>query len=124
MDQSRRGFLKMLGLAIPVAAAAPSYFFAPAGGWYSGGFVSGLNGYLDSQQPAWEWSRQYDIDEVCKLFSVPRHMVGRLENVGPVTFASPDIALMRSEFERYLKFGRTQRSQLFRPKASITVRIS
>jgi hypothetical protein len=30
----RRGFLKMLGLAAPVAIA-PTYFFAPIGGWKS-----------------------------------------------------------------------------------------
>lgn len=30
---NRRGFLKMLGMAAPVAAVAPSYFFAPTSGW-------------------------------------------------------------------------------------------
>jgi hypothetical protein len=31
----RRSFLRMLGLAAPVAAVAPTYFFAPVGGWKS-----------------------------------------------------------------------------------------
>lgn len=34
-DLTRRGFLKMLGMAAPVAAVAPKYFFAPIGGWTS-----------------------------------------------------------------------------------------
>lgn len=33
--QSRRSFLKMLGLGLPAAAVAPTYFFAPIGGWKS-----------------------------------------------------------------------------------------
>lgn len=33
-DLTRRGFLKMLGMAAPVAVA-PTYFFAPIGGWKS-----------------------------------------------------------------------------------------
>lgn len=32
---SRRSFLRLLGMAAPVAAAAPKYFFAPVGGWHS-----------------------------------------------------------------------------------------
>lgn len=32
---NRRGFLKLLGMAAPVAAVAPKYFFAPIGGWKS-----------------------------------------------------------------------------------------
>ena len=31
----RRGFLRSLGLVLPVAAVAPTYFFAPIGGWKS-----------------------------------------------------------------------------------------
>ena len=30
---NRRDFLKTLGLAAPVAVVAPTYFFAPKGGW-------------------------------------------------------------------------------------------
>jgi hypothetical protein len=30
---NRRSFLKMLGLVVPVAAVAPTYFFAPRDGW-------------------------------------------------------------------------------------------
>jgi len=36
----RREFLRMLGMAGPVAAAAPTYFFAPIGGWVQPTFVS------------------------------------------------------------------------------------
>lgn len=32
---NRRNFLKMLASAAPVAAVAPTYFFAPPGGWRS-----------------------------------------------------------------------------------------
>jgi len=32
---NRRSFLKIFGLAAPVAAVAPTYFFAPIGGWKS-----------------------------------------------------------------------------------------
>lgn len=32
---NRRGFLKLLGAAAPVALAKPTYFFAPVGGWAS-----------------------------------------------------------------------------------------
>jgi hypothetical protein len=32
---NRRRFLQMLGMAAPVAAVAPTYFFAPVGGWHS-----------------------------------------------------------------------------------------
>lgn len=31
---NRRNFLKLLSAAAPVAAAAPTYFFAPIGGWH------------------------------------------------------------------------------------------
>ena len=31
----RRSFLKLFGLAAPIAAVAPTYFFAPIGGWHS-----------------------------------------------------------------------------------------
>lgn len=31
----RRGFLKLFATALPVAAVAPTYFFAPIGGWES-----------------------------------------------------------------------------------------
>jgi hypothetical protein len=31
----RRQFLRTLGLAAPVAVVAPTYFFAPIGGWHS-----------------------------------------------------------------------------------------
>lgn len=31
----RRGFLKLFAAAAPVAAIAPTYFFAPIGGWQS-----------------------------------------------------------------------------------------
>jgi len=31
---NRRDFLRMLGMAAPIAAA-PKYFFAPIGGWHS-----------------------------------------------------------------------------------------
>ena len=34
-ELTRRGFLRLLGLAAPVAVAAPKYFFAPIGGWKS-----------------------------------------------------------------------------------------
>jgi hypothetical protein len=30
---NRRNFLKMLASSVPVAAVAPTYFFAPVGGW-------------------------------------------------------------------------------------------
>ena len=39
-DPSRRGFLKMLGGAAIVGAAAPKYFFAPEGGWNAGRIVA------------------------------------------------------------------------------------
>lgn len=32
---NRRSFLKMMGSVAPVAAVAPTYFFAPVGGWKS-----------------------------------------------------------------------------------------
>lgn len=32
---SRRGFLKFLGAAVPIAAVAPTYFLPPIGGWKS-----------------------------------------------------------------------------------------
>ena len=35
MTLLRRDFLRMLGLAAPVAAVAPTYVFAPIGGWRS-----------------------------------------------------------------------------------------
>lgn len=31
---NRRHFLKLLSATAPVAAAAPTYFFAPRGGWH------------------------------------------------------------------------------------------
>ena len=31
----RRSFLKLFAAAAPVAAVAPTYFFAPVGGWHS-----------------------------------------------------------------------------------------
>ncbi len=50
-DPSRRGFLKMLGGAAIVGAAAPKYFFAPERGWNSGivqpEFQFGFAGYKD-----------------------------------------------------------------------------
>lgn len=33
---SRRGFLKMVGMAAPAAVVAPKYFLPPIGGWGSG----------------------------------------------------------------------------------------
>lgn len=41
-DLSRRGFLKMLGGAAVVTAVAPTYVFAPTGGWGSKVFDGGL----------------------------------------------------------------------------------
>ena len=35
MEMNRRSFLQLFGMAAPVVAAAPTYFFAPIGGWKS-----------------------------------------------------------------------------------------
>jgi hypothetical protein len=95
MDQSRRGFLKMLSLAIPVAAAAPSYFFAPGGGWYTGGLFYGFaqGGIVASPSVAlprlgecqfgqglvFESSRKFESGEICRIFKVsPRFVPGPL----------------------------------------------
>lgn len=37
---NRRSFLKLFAAAGPVAAAAPTYFFAPVGGWKSNMIVN------------------------------------------------------------------------------------
>jgi hypothetical protein len=48
-DLSRRGFLKMLGGAA-VVAAAPTYVFAPSGGW-NDGISEIFSGGMTMQQP-------------------------------------------------------------------------
>jgi hypothetical protein len=40
LNLTRRGFLQLFGLAAPVAAVAPTYFFAPVGGWHSDTIVN------------------------------------------------------------------------------------
>jgi hypothetical protein len=46
-DVSRRGFLKMLGGAAIVGAAAPKYFFAPKVGWNAGNIYTPFLNYGD-----------------------------------------------------------------------------
>ena len=117
----RRGFLKMLGLAIPVAAAAPSYFFAPAGGWYMGGVVPALGmgniqfgrGIL-SFMPVGETilpksliplGETNDLNlEICRVFNVSPSMVLPF---GPLHFEAR--ALLRRDHERLLKLAHTRR---------------
>ena len=49
-DLSRRGFLRLLGGAAVVGVVAPTYVFAPSGGWNNG--ISELfNGGLTMRQP-------------------------------------------------------------------------
>lgn len=44
---NRRVFLRLLGAAAPVAAVAPTYFFAPVGGWKSDVIVNPFQDRLD-----------------------------------------------------------------------------
>ena len=46
-DVSRRAFLRMLGGAAVVGAAAPKYFLAPNGGWNAGNLVKPMLSYED-----------------------------------------------------------------------------
>jgi hypothetical protein len=123
MDQSRRGFLKMLSMAIPVAAAAPSYFFAPAGGWACGGIISGGDPiYIGSVYRSCgelfippEMSKR--IIEASKNSHLMTGQVASEEFVansfGPMTSAefilaanpAAKLVLLRGDFERYLKYG-------------------
>lgn len=45
---NRRSFLKIFAAAGPVAAVAPTYFFAPVGGWKSDVIVNPLQERLDA----------------------------------------------------------------------------
>lgn len=45
---NRRNFLRSLAIITPAAAVAPTYFFAPIGGWHSDVIV----------QPSWDFSQQ------------------------------------------------------------------
>lgn len=55
---NRRGFLRLFGGAGAVATVAPTYFFAPVGGWHPSRFVS-YNVFLTSGLPPQELLRTY-----------------------------------------------------------------
>lgn len=46
----RRSFLKLFAAAVPVAAVAPTYFFAPVGGWKSDTIINPSEMIVDNDR--------------------------------------------------------------------------
>jgi len=74
----RREFLRMLGMAGPVAAAAPTYFFAPIGGWHSDVIVNPNRKVVIVSNPSGpsSWVKQYFLDAQARGESIEHLLWG------------------------------------------------
>lgn len=75
---NRRGFLKMLGLAAPVLAAKPTYFFAPPAGWTS--TVSGIVVPRPNQLLTVEWVTARTLEILKKNLVLANAFSGKWED--------------------------------------------
>jgi hypothetical protein len=92
-DVSRRGFLKMLGGAAIVGAAAPKYFFAPNGGWNAGNIVKPTLSYEDLSSITMDYIISALTDNGFKASP----LLKRLRNPNPSRFSGGNMPI---QFER------------------------
>lgn len=71
----RRGFLKLFATALPVAAVAPTYFFAPIGGWKS-------KAIWHSPWDTWSYSPRSNVE----IYNVAVPVGGDTASGGEVTY--------------------------------------
>jgi hypothetical protein len=77
MNLSRRSFLGMLGLGAATAAVAPTYFFAPIGGWKSDTIINPL--YNEVSAAELEQVRDYLVTVTPGFYGKPMRMPSWVE---------------------------------------------
>lgn len=92
-DVSRRAFLRMLGGAAVVGAAAPKYFLAPNGGWNAGNIVKPTLSYVDLSATTMDYIIPALTDNVFKAIPLLTH----LRNPNPSWFSGGNMPI---QFER------------------------